>query len=191
MALARAWLADCDQNHTRCQEVSDFILTRVIDVGPPPDGSKEPYLFITSENDRSTPYLNLSYCWGEQSEENMNLKTAEKTYRSRLERIKMEELPLCCQDAVLITRKLGYRFLWIDALCIIQDQESKADWVIESAKMAQIYAQSTLTISAGSSNRWNSKIFQRRESPDVGLQLKIDNCGRQETIGVRKFPKCL
>ncbi|KAE9367118.1 hypothetical protein N431DRAFT_83122 [Stipitochalara longipes BDJ] len=40
----------------------------------------------------------------------------------------MEELPLCYRDAVLITRMLGYRFLWIDALCIIQDQESKADW---------------------------------------------------------------
>ncbi|KAH8592585.1 heterokaryon incompatibility protein-domain-containing protein [Bisporella sp. PMI_857] len=190
MALARAWLVDCDQNHARCHEVSDFIPTRLIDVGPP-DGSKEPCLYITSENDRSTPYLNLSYCWGEQSEENMNVRTTEETYRSRLEQIKMEELPLCFRDAVLITRNLGYRFLWIDALCIIQDQESKADWMVESAKMAQIYAKSTLTISAGSSNRCNSRILQRRESADVGLQLKIENCGREETIGVREFPKCL
>lgn len=56
-----------------------------------------------------------------------------------------------------------------------------------SAKMAQIYAKATFTISAASSDRCSSRIFQRREPSDIGIQLRIDHCGREEAIGVRKF----
>lgn len=188
--LARDWITNCNENHPQCHIDSTFIPTRVIDVGPK-DGSVDPHLYITSKKDNSSPYVVLSYCWGEQSGDNMNLKTTGETYQSRLEGIKMEELPLCCHDAVLITRRLGYRFLWIDALCIIQDQESKADWMHESAQMAQIYSQSALTISAGSSNRCNSRIFQPRKASAVGIQLEVEMDSERTSIGLRKYPKDL
>ncbi|KAI3326856.1 hypothetical protein HD806DRAFT_419156 [Xylariaceae sp. AK1471] len=50
------------------------------------------------------------------------------------------------QDAITITRGLHLRYLWIDALCIMQDFEG--DWVGEVAKMAQYYCSSEVTISA-------------------------------------------
>lgn len=53
------------------------------------------------------------------------------------------------QDAITITRGLNIKYLWIDALCIIQD--SAADWAIESAQMAQYYKGSAVMISALSS----------------------------------------
>ncbi|PQE03115.1 heterokaryon incompatibility protein [Rutstroemia sp. NJR-2017a BVV2] len=53
------------------------------------------------------------------------------------------------QNAVQITRALGLRYLWIDSLCIIQDD--KDDWQFESAKMANIYLGSCVTIAATAS----------------------------------------
>lgn len=48
----------------------------------------------------------------------------------------MADLPVVFQEAVTVTIKLGLRYLWIDALCIIQDDPS--DWERESACMAEI-----------------------------------------------------
>ena len=50
------------------------------------------------------------------------------------------------QDAVTITRQFGIRYLWIDALCIIQDSHSV--WSIEAANMAKIYWNALITIAA-------------------------------------------
>jgi hypothetical protein len=58
----------------------------------------------------------------------------------------MDELPLTFRDAILFTRGLGYRYLWIDSLCIIQN--SHEDWVIESSHMQDYYKHAVLTISA-------------------------------------------
>jgi hypothetical protein len=53
-------------------------------------------------------------------------------------------LPPTFQDAVLITRQLGIQYLWIDSLCILQD--SKEDWMAESATMGRIYSQALLSL---------------------------------------------
>lgn len=60
--------------------------------------------------------------------------------------IPVSTLTQTVQDAIEATRNLGYSYLWIDALCIIQD--SNADKAVEISKMAQIYCDSVLTISA-------------------------------------------
>jgi len=64
-------------------------------------------------------------------------------------RIRYEYLPKTIRDAIEITRQLGIRYIWIDALCIVQDD--RLDWASESAKMGAIYSASFLTIAADSS----------------------------------------
>lgn len=61
-----------------------------------------------------------------------------------------ERLPKTFSDAILVARKLGVPYLWIDSLCIVQDDES--DWAVESSQMASVYANSYLTIAAASSD---------------------------------------
>jgi hypothetical protein len=46
------------------------------------------------------------------------------------------------KDAIALTHALGISFLWIDSLCIIQDDA--ADWEAESGNMASIYENSYL-----------------------------------------------
>ncbi|TPX08122.1 uncharacterized protein E0L32_010189 [Thyridium curvatum] len=101
-----------------------------------PPGSKEP----------GDPgfYAALSYCWGRNVDALYKTETA--TLKDRQERIRFDELPKTFQDAIRITRRLGLPYIWIDAICIIQD--SARDWEQESAKMGGIYASGTLTIAA-------------------------------------------
>jgi hypothetical protein len=58
----------------------------------------------------------------------------------------MEKLPPLFRDAMIITRRLHYRYIWIDSLCIIQD--SKSDWQTESANMGYIYSTAVFAIAA-------------------------------------------
>ncbi|KAL8695076.1 MAG: hypothetical protein Q9218_000354 [Villophora microphyllina] len=69
-----------------------------------------------------------------------------------LEEIPLSSMPRTLQDAVEVVKKLGLEYIWIDALCIIQD--SRSDWETESARMKDVYSGAYLTIvatSAGSS----------------------------------------
>jgi hypothetical protein len=56
----------------------------------------------------------------------------------------LADMPKTFKDAIELTRALDFKFLWIDSLCIIQD-DSK-DWEIESSKMCDVYANAILTI---------------------------------------------
>ncbi|KAI1316224.1 heterokaryon incompatibility protein-domain-containing protein [Xylariaceae sp. FL0255] len=58
-------------------------------------------------------------------------------------------MPATFYDAVRVTRSLGLRYLWIDSLCIIQDDED--DWARESVKMGSIYESAALVIAASKS----------------------------------------
>lgn len=62
----------------------------------------------------------------------------------------MEELPETLNDAIIVTRYLGIRHLWIDALCIIQDDP--VDWSQEAGKMGEIYMNASCTIAAHSAS---------------------------------------
>jgi hypothetical protein len=58
--------------------------------------------------------------------------------------IPFESLQKTFKDAVTVTHQLGFRYLWIDSLCIIQD--SVADWEQECVNRIQIYQNSTVTV---------------------------------------------
>lgn len=68
------------------------------------------------------------------------------TLNARTKRIRLGELPKTFHDAVIITRELGVRYLWIDSLCIVQDDED--DWAREALQMSTIYANCQVMIAA-------------------------------------------
>jgi hypothetical protein len=69
-----------------------------------------------------------------------------------MRKITFSVLPRTIQDAISVTRRLGVRFLWVDALCIVQDSINGQDWIDESSKMASIYGNAYLTIVAEAAN---------------------------------------
>jgi hypothetical protein len=77
------------------------------------------------------------------------LTTTTATLSLRRQEIPFADLPKTFQDAVTITRSLGVEYLWIDSLCIIQDD--KDDWTREAARMKSVYAGCYAMIAADNS----------------------------------------
>ena len=73
------------------------------------------------------------------------------------------------QNAILITRRLGIRFLWIDSICIIQDGDEGKDWVSEAVKMGQYYQNSILTIAITTSSPHDDFLSPRPHKPFLSL----------------------
>ena len=83
----------------------------------------------------------------------------------------LKEFPSTIRDAIIVTRALGQQYLWVDALCILQydesdlDQTSKLDWATEAPKMADIYRDAIVTIEATASPIVTSEILHKRVFP--------------------------
>ncbi|KAK4184901.1 heterokaryon incompatibility protein-domain-containing protein [Podospora australis] len=160
MDQAVKWIKDClEGRHPGCVYSGKPLLpTRVIDVGL--DAYSNVRLHISSPEKRGD-YVALSYCWG--GPQPVTTNTDNIIQFSGTEGIPISALPQTLQDAVLITRRQGFRYLWVDALCIIQD--SWEDKALEIQKMGTIYRQATLTIAAASS-RSATQGFLRSFAPE-------------------------
>lgn len=159
---ARHWLDCCVKNHRKCRRPDTYLPTRVIDVGEPPY-QQNPSLYIPAAKEKSL-YLALSHCWGG----NIPCKLTEALFQQYQQTLPMNELPRNFVDAIRVTRELGLRYLWIDALCIIQD--SQADWLAEAGKMASFYSQALMTISALDAEKSTEGFLGDRQR----VQVKID-----------------
>lgn len=95
-----------------------------------------------TEGHEQGKYICLSYCWGKSRE----FTTTRATLEERKRQIMIANMPKTYQDAICMARELGVSYLWIDSLCICQDDVD--DWERESAKMSSIYANAYLTIGA-------------------------------------------
>jgi hypothetical protein len=116
-AIAKDWLNSCQSKHEQCREPSFELPRRVIDVGRGNLRAK-PYLHISTAG-QIGKWVALSHCWGE----NNNYKTTKLSLPLRIRELEWRELPKTYQDAIEVTQALGYQYLWIDSLCIIQDDE--------------------------------------------------------------------
>ena len=94
----------------------------------------------------------------------------------------MASLPRNFRDAITIARLLTIDFLWIDSLCIVQD--SIADWREQSAKMVDVYKNSTITIAATNAER-STDGFLRDRQLEVRCALKLE----EETVSLILRPR--
>lgn len=168
MKLAKEWLEECiSPTHAGCQgSIETRLPTRVIDLGVE---GEHPRLLVT--NGTRGKYVTLSHCWGKVSP----LVTTKSTLKKRIAGICVAESPKTFQDAILVTHGLGFRYLWIDSLCIVQD--STEDWNIESSRMQDVYACAVFNISADAALDSTSGLGTRRRLPPgtvVGSQENGD-----------------
>jgi hypothetical protein len=105
-------------------------------------------------------YAALSYCWGSNGVPLQTTSENESRHRSR---IPHRELPRTFQDAVQIAQTLGIGYLWIDSLCIRQDDP--AEWEQEATRMDQVYMGATLTIAASDGGSASAGVFPRHCAP--------------------------
>ncbi|KAK4446311.1 heterokaryon incompatibility protein-domain-containing protein [Podospora aff. communis PSN243] len=148
LSRLKDWIAYCDTHHQgTCVRIDD------------PWKKVEPPLMLylidaeeerVSQQSGKTAYVALSYVWGASSSPLVSVKanidelTAPKSL-SRLSRLG-RTLAGTIRDAMEVTRNLGFRYLWVDRLCIVQDDELHKP--IQLAAMAAIYGNALVTIIA-------------------------------------------
>ncbi|KAF9775389.1 hypothetical protein IL306_006506 [Fusarium sp. DS 682] len=143
ITLTRDFLERCTKSHPVCEFEGTYEMpTRVVDVGNEGD---RPRLVVTGP-DMKEKYLALSYCWGPATD---TFTLNHHTMEGMLKGIDESRLVAAHRDTIAVSRQLGIRYIWIDALCIIQGD--KEDWECESKLMARVYGNATLTITAGRS----------------------------------------
>src|SRR5216117_1215044 len=120
-------------NHEKCGiGIEAPLPKRVLDV------SKKDVFLYESQNEPCR-YLCLSHCWGSSRPRSM---TTSKTLSSYKQRIPWDHFPKNFQDAIHFCRSMQIPYLWIDCLCIVQDDER--DWREQSVEMYAIYANAYL-----------------------------------------------
>jgi hypothetical protein len=165
-SLLREWLRDCNDSHSDhgYDSAKDSDLpTRVLDVG---DSETPERLRLRHTKGKLGKYIALSHCWGGAAP----LRTEKATIEAHSQVVKFHHLPKTFQDAVTVARELGVQFLWIDSLCIIQDD--KEDWQCESECMEKVFASAYCTIAATSARNSNEGFLSR---PAKGFVRLVDN----------------
>lgn len=158
----RGWLKSCTENHLQCivQSRGKCLPTRLIRISEDPDGYLQLNLVLVEEEyDHPVQYAALSYCWG--GKQALTLCKANTAALSH--NIPIDTLPPTIRDAVEVCRGLAIQHLWIDALCIIQDDDKSK--MAEIAKMGSIYKGSLVTISASSASNTNAGFLKERQPP--------------------------
>ena len=158
-AKIREWIEHCDREHKQCQQVgAPGMPTRVLDVQSlDPDGNCR--IHVTGEGEGGQ-YAALSHCWGD-TEKTPVFKTTTDKLDEFKQLLPFNRLPRSFQDAIRITRTLGLRYLWIDALCIVQDDAQ--DWANEAPKMAEVYSRAYVTLSLAAATNSSEGCLNARE----------------------------
>jgi len=163
IAKVKEWIHTCDSEHTKCS-VHDgsgstaraFVPTRLMMLA----SSTNTIVRLVSLTE-PVQYVALSYCWGSSEQS----KTTKSNVEARKGQIVVTELPQTLRDAITMAQALDLRYLWIDSLCIIQDDEH--DWAIESSRMADICSNEWLVCAATGGSDCASGMLQTREPPFV------------------------
>jgi len=123
-----------------------------------------------------TPYLTLSHCWG-------NVKFLTTTCANLLSfetSLPVNKLSKTFQDALYATVTLGFQYVWIDSLCIVQDDPE--DWERESLRMHDVYRNASCNISAsGFSDGQTGFMLPQRCNRNVPV-LVTSKTGKQHYV---------
>jgi hypothetical protein len=165
--VAKRWLDECLKSHPTCQRaiMPGKLPTRLLDVGT---NGHEFHLCLSKDLPEDTKYLTLSHCWGSKHFLTLTRNNLETFFEST----PFETLSKTCRDAITSTRRLHFRYLWVDSLCIIQGDQK--DWVNEALTMGTVYANSVLNLAAiDSPDSDTGLFFQRLENRLLGWRFKV------------------
>jgi len=148
LRLFKQWKYLCDKHHgkkcTTIFQMPERITPRLIDV-------QQRCLVDASKDDT---WICLSYVWGQARTLRLSKSNAADLYKPGS--LTPTNLPNIVEDAVRVSTGLGERYLWVDALCIIQDDDQdKARFV---SRMDSIYACATVVIVAATCVDSNSML---------------------------------
>jgi hypothetical protein len=157
LGLITSWFEKCQQKHVRCHDMTDFVPQRLLAISSEHTVRLVEQRALAARLDEaqaSFRYACLSRCWGRTRSKHI---TKRSNLSINLQGIPVAELPLTFRNAITIARALGIFYIWIDSLCIVQ--EDAADWGQHVETMADIYRNAFITLAAGGSVDDDSGFF--------------------------------
>ncbi|KAL3418773.1 HET domain-containing protein [Phlyctema vagabunda] len=170
VARIREWFWLCDESGWRhpCRtaKISMVLPSRLLEIE-----STRTRLVDTTTLDvpLRERYFALSHCWGS----SQPFRTLRSNLEAHLLSINESALPQTFKDAIALARALDIRYVWIDSLCIVQDDE--VDWRKEAALMADVYNNAYLTISAADALSDDEGFLHRRQSKTATVHVTLPN----------------
>ncbi|KAK8119941.1 uncharacterized protein PG998_004567 [Apiospora kogelbergensis] len=168
----KSHIHNCIRNHKTCVQLETVNFPRRLLVFYCDPGNETTTVKLEQDVDRPHErYATLSHCWGS----HQTLVTTSKDIDERIQDIPWDIIPKTFQQSIQICLELGINYLWIDALCIIQDDQE--DWEVESAKMADIYESSHFTIAATRANNDATGLFSQKNPGALASPLRATLSG--------------
>ncbi|KAK2601088.1 hypothetical protein N8I77_010560 [Diaporthe amygdali] len=158
----RRRLQYCRAYHENCQSVASAIRPhRFLSVKETPDDNTgvKVVRVVCPEDSNIEPYAALSYCWGQ----DQVLKTTLANKLIMEAGVPVSLLPKTIQDAIRLTREMRINLLWVDSLCLVQDDEGEL--AEEIANMQHYYGNSCITISAATAKSCSEGFL--RDEPEL------------------------
>ncbi|EAA31133.1 hypothetical protein NCU04734 [Neurospora crassa OR74A] len=141
LELPRRWLRHCLDNDDCCAKLKgEGVRTSVFRLI---DTTSKSVVEFDQHRLGDIPYVTLSYVWG--TTQQAMLKR-ENLLRLQLPGSLQGATPQTITDAMMFTSYMGYRYLWVDTLCIIQNDD--ADKMSQLQIMGDIYKNANFTIVA-------------------------------------------
>ncbi|KAF2281102.1 HET-domain-containing protein [Westerdykella ornata] len=143
--LAKRWLEICQKEHGKyCSNPDNLSPEHLASLQPMDLLAIDLENMCICEMPHGSPFVALSYCWPAAPYlTHLKSNSAELFSKGSLTR-NMQRLPGTIQDAIKCSKDLAFRYLWIDALCIIQD--SKEHKGKQLRQMDRVYGAAELTI---------------------------------------------
>ncbi|KAL0468604.1 heterokaryon incompatibility protein domain-containing protein, partial [Neurospora intermedia] len=169
MALLKYWFKDCYDNHPYCRPPSPpFIPSRLLLI----ENEHSAKVLETKDCNAHYRYVALSHCWGDAN----RLKLQKSNMVDLLKHISITELPTTYREGISITLALGFSYIWIDSLCIIQDDEQ--DWAKEAAMMKDVFEHCSINLSATAAPDSSQSNFTHRDPTSIP-PLEIDTLNQK------------
>lgn len=169
--LLRQWLDVCDTEHGH--RTAEFLGTGALQMPTRLIHILDSKIHLeTTQESSFVRYLALSHCWGKSPK----LRTLTSNLSAFCTEIPYDRLPLNFQEAIKVARGLRISYLWIDSLCIVQDDVE--DWEREAGRMGQVFSNAYCTIAATSAassdegfltRHGNPPLYATIETPDGGI----------------------
>ncbi|KAF2269425.1 HET-domain-containing protein, partial [Lojkania enalia] len=183
LAWVRSLLGECTAQHGSCtNSKSRRLPKRVLSLRQTNDGLYN--VKLIEPTGKYAPYAALSHCWGNER----TCLTLRSNFEDQKQDISWSTMPKTFRDAIVFAMQLDISLLWIDSLCIIQDDPT--DWEIESSKMADVYQYATLTLAATASTSDSAGCFSEDENrPNYIEIITPENVADTSRIAVRQALK--
>ncbi|RYP66435.1 hypothetical protein DL769_006036 [Monosporascus sp. CRB-8-3] len=180
LSILQSWVAECVSNHncgrSKGADREDVttnpeLPNRILDIGTDDSGSM--VVRLVESRGMHGSYAALSHCWGPPDKQ--PLRTTKATYSQHLAGIAASGLPKTFREAAQITQAVGLRYIWIDSLCIIQDDRD--DWSREAPRMGPLYGKAYLVIAASGATNSTEGCFVPQRPPGPSLQIPYLSAG--------------